>query len=572
MPRTKPRTTPRSHPRTATKTGILVLVFLWGLVACDTATDTSNNTANDATNNAASITANNTTIAKSQGLTFIHLNDTYRIGAVEDGKAGGFGRVVTILRELKQQGRDVRVLHGGDFLYPSLESQLWDGEQIVDAFNYMDDIAPMYVVAGNHEFDRRGPAELIDAVRASRFDWLGDNYEFLTGDEDVDGALYSAYMFEHQSEGQIKKIGFFSLTLHADDGGNARDYVPIYRDYVGIAESVIESLEMAGADLIIGLTHLHMWTDLEIAVLRERYPNFAFIVGGHEHEPEYHAQTDTSAAVMKGASNARKIWRIDVEFGADGDVAIDTEMLSIDDTIETDPGYASLEAKWRERLIDVYPFLTARIGEAAVSLDGREVAVRNAESNWGNLIVDQMLTAFGDAPADLAFVNSGTLRIDDYIEGDITFEDIARTFGFSSYLSYLMMSGAEFRATLEAGYRGSGPSKGYFPQVAGFRVCIDRSQPEGSRIVQLQVPVEDDWVEIDNGREYRVVAPEYLLGGGDGYRFPEYREPSLRGSELKYLVLDAIIRAQAEGRKVGRAIDPVSPRIAFVETGKSDCF
>ena len=84
----------------------------------------------------------------STGLTFIHLNDTYRIGAVEDGNAGGFGRVVTLIHELKAEGRDVRILHGGDFLYPSLESQLWHGEQMVEAFNFMDALAPMYVVAG----------------------------------------------------------------------------------------------------------------------------------------------------------------------------------------------------------------------------------------------------------------------------------------------------------------------------------------------------------------------------------------------------------------------------------------
>ena len=36
--------------------------------------------------------------AATSGLTFIHLNDTYRIGAVEDGNKGGFGRVVTVVR------------------------------------------------------------------------------------------------------------------------------------------------------------------------------------------------------------------------------------------------------------------------------------------------------------------------------------------------------------------------------------------------------------------------------------------------------------------------------------------
>ena len=52
-------------------------------------------------------------VPASTGLTFIHLNDTYRVGAVEDGTAGGFGRVVTVIRQAQQQKRDVRILHAG---------------------------------------------------------------------------------------------------------------------------------------------------------------------------------------------------------------------------------------------------------------------------------------------------------------------------------------------------------------------------------------------------------------------------------------------------------------------------
>ncbi len=40
-------------------------------------------------------------------LTFVHLNDSDRIDAVENGNRGGFGRVATIVNELKEEGRDV---------------------------------------------------------------------------------------------------------------------------------------------------------------------------------------------------------------------------------------------------------------------------------------------------------------------------------------------------------------------------------------------------------------------------------------------------------------------------------
>ena len=187
-------------------------------------------------------------------------------------------------------------------------------------------------------------------------------------------------------------------------------------------------------------------------------------------------------------------------------------------------------------------------------------------------IADQMRSAFGDSEADLAFLNGGTLRIDDYIIGDITFEDVGRTFGFSSFLRHMTMTGAEFRTLMEAGYRGVGPSKGYFPQVSGYRICADRRRPEGQRVVSLQVPAGDRWQEIDPAQEYTLVAPDFLYNGGDGYDFSGAANVSLPGSELKYLVIDGIVRAQAAGKTIGRATDPDNLRIVMLDEQRSKCW
>lgn len=515
---------------------------------------------------AACATVTESTVDKTTGLTFIHLNDTYRVGAVEDGKRGGFGRVVTVMRKLQKQGRDVRILHAGDFLYPSLESQLWNGLQMVDAMNFMDALAPMYVTVGNHEFDRRTPEHLVDAVRESQFDWLGDNFQFRTAAEDVDSALRSAFTFESNG----KKIGIFSLTLHVDDGGNERDYVPIDKNYYAIAKRVIEQFEQSGVDAIVGLTHLHVYQDREIAQLRKAHPKFVFIVGGHDHEPQFSAFSDTSAAVMKGASNARVIWQIDMRFDAAGLPQIEGHMLNMDQSVAIDPEYAQLQQKWRDKLLHIFPFLEARVGEAAFPLDATEVTTRSRETAWGNFIVDQMLAAFGEPRADLAFINSGSLRIDDYIMDDIRFEDIGRTFGFSSFLRSLTVTGEEFVVAMETGFRGKG--QGYFPQIAGFRVCVNYSREPGSRIVSLQVPSPAGWQVIEPQREYTLVVPDFIYGGGDGYVLPQDRDASRPGSELKYLLLDAIIRAQATGEKIGVTVDAANPRIEVHDRADAQCF
>lgn len=499
--------------------------------------------------------------------TFLHLNDTYRIDAVEDGSRGGFGRVVTLLDELGRDGRELRLLHGGDFIYPSLESQLWDGEQMIEALNFLHDRAPLYAVPGNHEFDPREAGPVIDAVRQSRFTWVGDNMELLTGEADVDARLKQS----HVAEIGGLRVGFVSLTLHPDDGGNVRDYAPVAGDYLGHARESLARLEAAGVDVIIGLTHLHLDTDREIAALKAQHPKLLVIAGGHEHEPEFEEATAGRAAVVKGASNARTIWQIDLYGEPGGEPRIELHLLDVDESIPSDPEYDAMAATWRGRLLELIPYLEAKIGEAALPLDGRETAVRNGESNWGNFIADQMRGAFGKR-SELAFVNGGTLRIDDFIIGDITFEDVARTFGFSSYLRHMTITGGDFQALLESGYRGTGPSKGYFPQLSGFRVCIDRRLPDFQRIVSLQVPDGEGWRDIEPTRDYTLVAPAFLYGGGDGYDFSAARNVSLPGSELKYRVIDAIVRAHADGRQIGKPVDPRNPRIVILGNGRETCW
>jgi 2',3'-cyclic-nucleotide 2'-phosphodiesterase (5'-nucleotidase family) len=88
----------------------------------------------------------------------------------------------------------------------------------------------------------------------------------------------------------------------------------------------------------------------------------------------------------------------------------------------------------------------------------------------------------------------------------------------------------------------------------------------------MQVPSDAGWQEIDKDKDYTIVVPDFLYRGGDGYQLPKDRPASRPGSELKYLVLDAIVRAQAEGRSIGTAVDPGKPRIEIHEDSVAQCF
>ena len=65
----------------------------------------------------------------------------------------------------------------------------------------------------------------------------------------------------------------------------------------------------------------------------------------------------------------------------------------------------------------------------------------------------------------------------------------------------------------------------------------------------------------------RLLRPTYIFRGGDGYNFSKARNVSRPGSELQYLVLDAILNAQAQGLAVGEPVNPATRRITFLQPG-----
>jgi 2',3'-cyclic-nucleotide 2'-phosphodiesterase (5'-nucleotidase family) len=119
------------------------------------------------------------------------INDVYRIEGVEDGQAGGLPRVRTLREELERNHPDLLLLHGGDFLFPSFASRLFQGEQMIAVLNALDGHTSafddrMIAVLGNHELDKSklADAAMLDKrIEDSQFTWLGANVDFRTGED-----------------------------------------------------------------------------------------------------------------------------------------------------------------------------------------------------------------------------------------------------------------------------------------------------------------------------------------------------------------------------------------------------
>lgn len=487
-------------------------------------------------------------------LIVLQLNDVYRIDAVQNGRAGGIGRVVTLANQAKAAGTETMVFHAGDAIAPSLESRYFAGQQMVAALNHLNAAAPLLFVPGNHEFDERRQAAFVDAVKASRFPWLAGNLALTTGDSAVDRKVGRDTLLA--TRGGLK-VGVFTLTFL----DSPRDWARADSGFVQDAERMITSLERRGADVIVGLTHVTHETDRQISRLRRRHPRFAWICGGHEHFRLSDALTDSTALITKGESNARGIWRVTLSSAGRRGLAR-AEAVAVDSTIAIDPGYqAQVTDVWERRLQQRVPFLHSVIGRSETMLDATEETVRGSESAWGDWLADQMRTAYPTMPADVAVLNGGALRVDDVFGDTLRWEHLARTFGFPTRVALVTLRGRDLRGSLLENAVSGGRGEGRFLQVSGLKATFDRSRPEGQRILDVQVQRGNAWAPLADDSTYVVAVPDYLYGGGDGYSFTRQAVAKVDpGPDLKLIAFDALTSLYARGQAIaprveGRLID-----------------
>ncbi|HET9983227.1 MAG TPA: 5'-nucleotidase C-terminal domain-containing protein [Longimicrobiales bacterium] len=481
-------------------------------------------------------------------LTVIQLNDIYRIDGVQQGRAGGPGRVATLIsRAEAETGRPVVVLHAGDFIAPSLESRYFRGRQMIDAMNLLDARAPLLAVPGNHEFDEKRPDMLAGAIAPSRFTWLGSNLALHTGDAAADARLRRDTIL---TAGRLR-VGVFALTfLDAP-----RPYAQADSDVVAAAERQIRALEAAGANVIVGLTHLDFRTDQRVARLRARHPRFLWIAGGHEHQLIHQPLTKRTALITKGDSNARRVWR--VALGLDGKRPwVREDSVPLDATTPVDEAYGrEVAAAYRDSMLAKVPFYQAVIGRSAVPLDGTEETVRGAESNWADWLTDLMRTAFPDDTADIAVLNGGAIRVDDVFRDTIRWEQLARTFGFPTRVGLVRVTGADVREMLEHSVSGNA-GEGRFLQVSGLAFTFDRRRAEGQRVLAVRTGKPGAWTDLVADSTYLVAVPDYIYAGGDGYTFASRASRRVPpGPDLKLMAFDALAGAFARGEAIAPKVE-----------------
>ncbi len=467
--------------------------------------------------------------AKSAGvkITLFHLNDTYHIAPVqvkerdEENKKifvrqGGMARIRTLVSDYKNHNPEIPllILHAGDMLSPSLLSgkERLKGKQMIDVLNRVPlDIA----VLGNHDFDF-GCKGLEKRVEESKFIWLASNIKFPEASPAFK-KIKNIHIFEHQGI----KIGFFGLTVPFRSAMPCHQYDKdkiIFLNPFNVAKQVMRTLKEQKVDIIVGITHLNMSTDEQIAM---ENPGIDLIIGGHEHVPL--SASIGKTLIRKAGSNATKLGKVELTYFPPQQkskpvIEKNREFISVAEDIQPDAGLKKIIDKYQER-IKKYDKI---IGQTKTPLEARSVCMRSHETNTGNLIADLMRKK---SKSDLALINGGTFRADKiFSTGLINATDIYNLIPYNDKIVSIEIDGKIILDALENGVANWGRLKGGFPQVSGIKFEFDPERPNYSKIIKNSVKINGKPLQLN--KKYKLSANDFLVKRGeiDGYTMIQGKE------------------------------------------------
>ena len=434
-------------------------------------------------------------------LKFVQVNDVYEIAPLSGGKYGGMARVAHVRDSIKKENPNTYLFMAGDFLNPSLVGTLKiDGErvrgrQMIEVMNAMDfDL----VAFGNHEFDI-GETALQQRLDESNFTWISTNTFHKKNGEAVPFTskgkeVAFSYVFDAvDSDGTQIKMGFISSTIPS----NPQDFV-FYGDIYDYPIQAYEGIKDA-TDFVIGLTHLKVSQDQELS---NRLPAIPFIMGGHEHN-NMMVETPT-AKIAKADANAKTVYVHTLEYDTNTKrMVIDSQLVPIDESVSSNPRIAAIVAKWNAvletKIKEVISQPDEIIYNANPPLDGTDSASRGIQTNLGEIITSAMAASF-NSPTEAALVNGGSIRIDDFLAGEVTAIDIFRVLPFGGEVVKVDLKGSLLKEVLDFGKSKGGT--GAYLQRFNFQ-----QNEQGAWLIGGQL--------IDPSSTYQVAFSDFLLKGYD---------------------------------------------------------
>ncbi|MDZ7360902.1 MAG: bifunctional metallophosphatase/5'-nucleotidase [candidate division KSB1 bacterium] len=444
-------------------------------------------------------------------ITLLQINDVYEITPVSGGKEGGMARLATLRKQLAAQNPNTFMILAGDLFSPSalgtarVEGARLDGKQMVEVLNVT---GLNYCTFGNHEFDLR-EQPFLQRLSESRFTWFSGN-AFDRHKKPFPNVKENVIFTVTNASKQVARIGLIGVTMTK----NKPDYVT-YLDPLEAAKKQSQALR-SQVDILIAVTHLPLEDDVKLA---QTVPGIDLILGGHEHENVQVWRGANFTPIFKADANARSAYIHHLTYDVETRLLqIESKLQPITDKIPEDPETGQVVQRWVDLAFGAFRTMGFEPGQlvvnSPVTLDGRELTVRNYPGKLTDLIAEGFLNA---APgAELAICNGGSIRIDDELPpGTISEYDVIRILPFGGHVVSVEMRGRLLKQVLDQGRANKGT--GGFLQTAR----VSWREEKGDWLINGK--------PLDQRRNYKAAISDFLLTGNEhGLGFLNRQNPDLK--------------------------------------------
>ena len=203
----------------------------------------------------------------------------------------------------------------------------------------------------------------------------GDVGRGTTGELVAETAHRSIHAYMYSIDGV--DIAFFGSTVPF----NKKEYVS-YTDKYESVKATYKKLKDE-AEVFIGITHLE--EDMDDSLATYFVPELDLILGGHDHVNMKHQYGDV--IMTKADANAKTVYVHRVSYNkSTGKTTIQSELVSIDETIAEDPTVKKVVDKWVNISNESMANMGYQPDEIVMvtkdTLDGRESSIRYKPTNY----------------------------------------------------------------------------------------------------------------------------------------------------------------------------------------------
>ncbi len=333
---------------------------------------------------------------------------------------------------------------------------------------------------GNHEFDS-GPAALRDYINAADFDFVCANV-FTT---DTQGINVKPYKIFERNGVRIGVLGLVQVgetgipDAHPDKCAGIQFASPF--DTAACYKHL-----RAHCDVLILLTHMGFEDDIKLA---QMFPEADAIVGGHSHTRVEKGHVENGVLITQAENKLKYLTKLTFDVQDGKVISKKSELLPLAD-LPADKAAADLVEKTKS-----LPFFKRQLTTVKRKITRRE--------SLGCMMADALCAR---AITDIAIVNIGGVRLDDFSAGPLTVADVYRMDPFGNAIIRNTMSGKELIAMLES---LTGSDHHGAPCVSGmtYKAIKPAAELKPMRITEAKLA---DGTPIDPAARYTVAYNSYI--------------------------------------------------------------